>query len=1337
MSKRSALFVKSTARLLASILVATGISVPAMTSAQATFTPMERTSANSAGWTITRVGDSAGTVAVPTEERQIVLTGNYKINPAKISPLVVDDVIMARFEVSGGDKISERGGWRWQMSGAPADSMDNASVYPSYKITSVNNTVGRFTYFVPGTTITLNGSGSLTLTPVLYINGVRQSGTIADNFVDYAPVVQWMDFSPSYTVTSQDFEVFAQAPLCLDRTKFNGNGGGSLTRSLGLKRGSDPVTGSVDNDLQFVYTSLGRSAYNSFPSPSDVFWVSTYAHSIKPNDAATNVVTGDVLTMTPSLTHNTVGDVLGGCPRFTTADPVGTQGVYDMNFTRAGAEAYAQCEFEDVATGRKVFDYKLIGTMYGVLTGCGGDGLEVEHTYRLTVRFTTYPDFRPDYQGGTNNYLGLTVSIEDFLVTIDRSTFTEPTLPGSTGPGAIVWASKNNTTESNPVHLGSGTGVNLTGNSTRGSSGSSSDGADGWVVSSRPTTNTIRVEHWGPLGRKTFNGANYVEFTDPVPSSWISRGSNAGGLGWFDSGKKWFMMQPGFQDMWITEGSFDSTATRSYRITLDEMDQTCRDFNGVHSFVNTEMGSQSLQVFSTMAPTPTVQIYCAGPEGNRGIRDLLFGQYYALIDTVSDGIGTLKKGYIPTPAKDDQVWDSYSSTSALNMKKDSVPSDIAVAFLGTYWDSVGGRTLNADQYSLVLVHNDGTVDEIKNLAWSPTVGHYNRALSLSFDSNGKLRLLVSSSADTAVDSQRYWELFDISTSGVVTKAGDLTIDADPNFNAVNGNDLSNLLLAAGVGDDTKLFARRLTGSIIGYAVINLVTNNVWTGESAALANFAQVGQTFDNDGNHFVYGRFADEFRYSVIRWGVGADPTATKGILSDDEFTIEHGTKDVETATSNIDGPTWSLDGGSHSSLFTINASTGKLEFKTVQPVGTYVVIIKATNGTDTDTQTVTIHVTDTTDPSFDLVDTVSVEVNNDLDLGPTNISETGTFTLSGTDADSFNVDPTTGRITFKTNPTEPGEYEVTLTLTDGSGNTHSETVTITVNPDSTDPELSSDETQTVVVGDLSIVTLEASEPVTWEITGGADADLFDVDADSGALSFKTAQPVGTYVVSFTLTDLSGNTSIKTVTINVVAAGVAAPKSAKFQVQSNDKTKVSWQESDGAVNYKVKRNNKVVCETRKTYCVVNAKFKRVDTVKVTAIDAQKRTATATASYMAPATPVTPPSGKTLKTTVYFDISQWRFNNKARATLFDFMLKLKRGGYKSVTITAYTDNLGNLRSDTTLSKARAKNVKRYLAYYMPKLKVTISGLGRTNPAVPNMSEAQRKQNRRAVIQASK
>ena len=370
-------------------------------------------------------------------------------------------------------------------------------------------------------------------------------------------------------------------------------------------------------------------------------------------------------------------------------------------------------------------------------------------------------------------------------------------------------------------------------------------------------------------------------------------------------------------------------------------------------------------------------------------------------------------------------------------------------------------------------------------------------------------------------------------------------------------------------------------------------------------------------------------------------------------------------------------------------------------------------------------------------MVEDVSVEVNNDLDLGPTNISESGTFTLSGTDEDLFNVDPATGRITFKTNPTEPGEFEVTLTLTDGAGNTHSETVTITVNPDSTDPELDSEDSQTVVEGDLSLVTLEANEPVTWEITGGADADLFEVDAETGALTFKTAQPVGTYVVSLTLTDLVGNSSLQTVTINVVQAGIAAPKSAKFQVQSSGKTKVSWQQSTGAVNYKVKRNNKVVCETRKTYCVVNDKFKRVDTVKVTAFDAQRRSATATASYMAPATPVSPPSGNTLKTTVYFEISEWRFTDKARATLFDFMLKLKRGGYKSVTITAYTDNLGNLRSDTTLSTARAKNVKRYLSYYLPKLKVTISGLGRTNPAEPNLSEAQRKLNRRAVIQASK
>lgn len=226
-------------------------------------------------------------------------------------------------------------------------------------------------------------------------------------------------------------------------------------------------------------------------------------------------------------------------------------------------------------------------------------------------------------------------------------------------------------------------------------------------------------------------------------------------------------------------------------------------------------------------------------------------------------------------------------------------------------------------------------------------------------------------------------------------------------------------------------------------------------------------------------------------------------------------------------------------------------------------------------------------------------------------------------------------------------------------------------------------------------------------------------------------------YELTVKALDANGNFSTKTITVTVRPAGMQAPTNSKFQVQSSGNTKVSWTKPTGAVKYTVKRNARIVCQTRKTYCMVDGAIKRSDTVKVTAFDAQNRTATATATYAAPVTPPTPPSGSKLKKTVLFEISDWHFTAKARTTLYNFMLKLKRGGYKSVVITAYTDDLGNLQSDTTLSTARAKNVKRYLAYYMPKLKITISGLGRTNPAVPNLSEAQRKKNRRAVIEASK
>ena len=168
--------------------------------------------------------------------------------------------------------------------------------------------------------------------------------------------------------------------------------------------------------------------------------------------------------------------------------------------------------------------------------------------------------------------------------------------------------------------------------------------------------------------------------------------------------------------------------------------------------------------------------------------------------------------------------------------------------------------------------------------------------------------------------------------------------------------------------------------------------------------------------------------------------------ITSDDSATVETGVLNVLDVTSDLTSPTWSIDGGANAALFTIDAS-GHLKFRTAQPVGDYVVVVKAVKGSDTLTQTVTIHVGDTTDPSFTLAPTVNVQTGTSATIvTPSNASESGTYTLSGADADLFEIDPSTGAITLRDPNQALGDYNVTVTLTDDSGNSVSHSTVISV---------------------------------------------------------------------------------------------------------------------------------------------------------------------------------------------------------------------------------------------------------------------------------------------------
>ncbi len=162
--------------------------------------------------------------------------------------------------------------------------------------------------------------------------------------------------------------------------------------------------------------------------------------------------------------------------------------------------------------------------------------------------------------------------------------------------------------------------------------------------------------------------------------------------------------------------------------------------------------------------------------------------------------------------------------------------------------------------------------------------------------------------------------------------------------------------------------------------------------------------------------------------------------------------------------------------------------------------------------------------------------------------------YALTGTNADLFNLDPITGVLSFKARPnvTVDTNYAVTVTVTDSARNTDSQTLTIAVKN-----EVQSDQAPTITSnggGDAAsinyqktstaaVTTVTATDPtpndqLTYSIEGGANAALFQIDAGTGTLTFKTQPSALTqdtsYVVVVKVADQFGGTDTQTLTINV-----------------------------------------------------------------------------------------------------------------------------------------------------------------------------------------------------------
>ena len=216
-------------------------------------------------------------------------------------------------------------------------------------------------------------------------------------------------------------------------------------------------------------------------------------------------------------------------------------------------------------------------------------------------------------------------------------------------------------------------------------------------------------------------------------------------------------------------------------------------------------------------------------------------------------------------------------------------------------------------------------------------------------------------------------------------------------------------------------------------------------------------------------------------------------------------------------------------------------------------------------------------------------------------------TYSLSGTDADSFTIDTNTGQITVGQDTSldyeaEKTTYRMEVTATDEAGETVSIDVVVAVDNVNEPPEFDTlniffdsfevEENSAAGknIGDpITAVDPEDGE-VSYSLTGD-NAGLFAVDGSSGQVKTKASlnyELASEYQVAFTASDAASNSTSIDVTITVVDDPTESPgRPAKPNVKPNPGNghkalKVSWVAPDNAgpeiasyvIQYRVESSN-------------------------------------------------------------------------------------------------------------------------------------------------------------------
>ena len=253
---------------------------------------------------------------------------------------------------------------------------------------------------------------------------------------------------------------------------------------------------------------------------------------------------------------------------------------------------------------------------------------------------------------------------------------------------------------------------------------------------------------------------------------------------------------------------------------------------------------------------------------------------------------------------------------------------------------------------------------------------------------------------------------------------------------------------------------------------------------------------------------------------------------------------------------------GGTDAASFDIVSSSGQLKTKTAlnhETKSVYRVTVTASDGDLDEAISVTINVTDVNErPVFaegttttrSIAENTSVNQNISTAVSATDEDDGDTlaYTLSGTNAASFNIDSTNGQLKTKValNHETKSTYSVRITVSDG---TVSATISVTINVTDVNEKpvfATNTITYSIVehtpagrnIGAPVSATDEDSDDTLTYTLGGTNATSFDLVSTTGQLKTKAALNYdikNTYSVTITATDEGGLRDAISVTINII----------------------------------------------------------------------------------------------------------------------------------------------------------------------------------------------------------